>query len=114
MTVVFVLALLALALGVAWTARERLPRRPRPPERRIESLPDVGMASAPDGWVTVRASLGPEEALVARGLLEANGIECALVSTTPGLAGYRIPALQMRLYVAPENAEEAAALLGDR
>jgi hypothetical protein len=114
MGVVIVVVLVVFVVVVLRTARTRVPRPDRPAEPRIEGLPNIGMVAAPDGWVTLNVSLGPEEALVARGLLESNGIPAALESTDPMvIAAYPVRALRMRLCVAPEHAEEAAALLGD-
>jgi hypothetical protein len=112
MTFAVVLLLLVLLTLVAATRRQRVPRPAEPAEARLEGIPSIGKQSAPDGWVSVRASLGPEEALVARGLLEASGIHSALQSTDPMVLGmYPVPARRMRLYVAPEDAEAAVELL---
>jgi hypothetical protein len=112
MTTAVVLLLLVLVTLVAATRRQRTPRPEEPAGTRIEGIPSIGKQAAPDGWVSVRGSLGPEEALVARGLLEASGIHAALQSTDPMVLGmYPVPAREMRLYVAPEDAEAAVALL---
>ncbi|MDQ1711499.1 MAG: hypothetical protein QOE45_949 [Frankiaceae bacterium] len=110
---VLVLLVAFFVLSVRRSDREPRPE-PQPRERRVEGMPEMGMASAPDGWVTIRPSLAAEEALVARGLLDSNGIRAALESTDPlVIAQYPIRALRMRLCVAPEDAEAATALLGE-
>jgi hypothetical protein len=114
MGVLIVVVLVVFLVVVFRTGRARVARPERPAEPRIEGLPNLTGTRAPDGWVTVHASLGPEEAIVARGLLEANGIPTALESLDPMvIAAYPVPARRMRLCVAPENAAEAAALLRD-
>lgn len=78
------------------------------------ALPRQGVRSAPDGWVQVGASMKPPEAAVAQGLLESYGIAAAVEATDPmGEAVMKYPAASrwFRLCVAPEDAEEASALL---
>jgi hypothetical protein len=114
MTYAIVLLLLVGAALVVWTRRERVPRPEEPADRRIEGIPSMGKVAAPDGWVGIGEPLASEEGLIARGLLDASGIACHLQSTDPLVLGvYPVPAWQVRLFVAPEDAETAAALLAE-
>lgn len=91
--------------------------KPGSPDDEVDTrggLPRIGTSKAPDTWVEVRASLGPPEAAVAQALLESHGVRAALEPTGPMAEipyGYPVPALRYRLYVAPEDAEAAFALM---
>lgn len=79
-----------------------------------EPPPVVTTGSAPDGWVSAGLLAAPE-ATVVQGLLRSNGVEAVLVAAAPhmrGSAEYGAPAPSYRVYVAPEDAEQAKALLG--
>lgn len=72
----------------------------------------MAMESAPDGLVTVFDTERESEAMVVKGLLDANGIDSIVISldapqeVLPGVGGVRVQ-------VRPEQAEEARNVISE-
>lgn len=106
--------LLLLAAALAYATKPRAPRRrwPKPGEgmRRRDRPASPGRGAAlPPELVRVR-SVPAEEAHVAAGFLEAHGIDAGLRPRRSGLSA-KGPARDYDIYVAPDRADEARALL---
>lgn len=84
-------------------------------ERAPETLPTLGAHTVPDGWACVRRDMRGSEALVARSLLESNGVAAALESTSGRIADVStvnpIGVGRYSLWVPESDAEAAEALL---
>jgi hypothetical protein len=99
--------IVVVAFVVMQRRNERGPRRPEPKPGEGMDRHDI----PPDGMVPIDV-MASEEAVVARGLLEAAGIPVAVSGLRTALpAAYRSPPRAMRLYVDPERLDEARALL---
>ncbi|HEU0132698.1 MAG TPA: hypothetical protein VFQ85_17070 [Mycobacteriales bacterium] len=108
MTVVLLLVVVAAVAVAGRVLRGRsAAREPKPGE----GMPRVIDTSASLSGMTSLGVMPTEEAIVARGLLEAAGIPAATAAASAAFAYTRSNPTSMYLGVAPERAEEAVALL---
>lgn len=76
--------------------------------------PPLGVRAVPPGWVTVKASVKAPEAAVLESLLDSGGIRAVIAAMDPDarpVLGYASMDRWLRVCVAPEDADDATALI---